>query len=247
MFELMEEGYQNIDYEHFVRDLEPKNLAGLLRDNEGTVQGFSTMSINPKGSGTEGFNIIYSGDTIISARYRGTQELVRGFCRTCGVLLGLFPEKKLYWYLISKGHRTYMYLPLFTREYFPARGLESESPLGEIARHCSEKLYGPFWVPEKGLLIFPESRGELKPELARDTYEKKRNKHVAYFLERNPGFVKGDELVCITDMSPQNLRGGAKRYLTEGTRLIRNSQRGDQTRKDPTREILEKVLGENVV
>ena len=35
--------------------------------------------------------------------------------------------------------------------------------------------------------------------------------HIAFFLERNPGFVRGDELVCLTRIDEQNLTPAGRR------------------------------------
>jgi hypothetical protein len=49
--------------------------------------------------------------------------------------------------------------------------------------------------------------------------EKERgNQHVKFFLEQNPGWRQGDELVCIARLAADNLRGSlARRLKTEPT------------------------------
>jgi hypothetical protein len=42
------------------------------------------------------------------------------------------------------------------------------------------------------------------------------NPWVRYFLQRNPGHVRGEELVCLTEMEASNLRRGARSAFREG-------------------------------
>jgi hypothetical protein len=217
MYALMNENYDCVGRDSFEADLRKKQLAGLLVDEGQVIQGFSTFSINPGGCGTLQYNVLFSGDTIISQGFRGTQELVRGWCRTVGGILASEPGKPLYWLLISKGDRTYMYLPLFFRRYTPAlEECREPGDLRDIADACARKVFGNFWSPERGTLHFPESRGQMKPELIESTWSRKDNPHVGFFLSKNPGFGQGDELVCMAEISPENMRGMAKRYVEMG-------------------------------
>lgn len=213
MFELFAQSYVSISWEQFTEDLSWKQYAGILRDEDGQIQGFTTIALNPHNFSAD-YDILYSGDTIISPEHWGSQELVRGFCRTAGSFLNA-RKRRLYWYLISKGHRTYLYLPLFCRRFFPdRRGTDEE--LAQIAAHCSQFLFADSWKEDLGILKFAESHGELTPELARATLKRSGHEDIAFFAERNPGFERGDELVCVTELSPDNLRGIAKRFLLEG-------------------------------
>ena len=38
----------------------------------------------------------------------------------------------------------------------------------------------------------------------------------AFFLASNPGYVHGDELVCLTELSTENLRPIARRVFQKG-------------------------------
>lgn len=217
MYGLMTESYDSVERERFLDDLAAKQFVGLLLDTTGAVQGFSTFAMNPGGGGGSTYNIVFSGDTIISPEYWGTQELVRGWCTTVGSLLAREPRKKLYWLLISKGHRTYMYLPLFFSQYYPALE-ESRGPtrLRELADRCARTAFGRYWSPQEGILRFPRSRGQLKPELAAGTRSRSRNRHVDFYLSRNPRFDRGDELVCLAEITPDNMRGLARKYVLKG-------------------------------
>lgn len=212
MYSLFSESYSSVTPQLFDADLSWKDYTGLLRDSNGRIQGFSTMALNPRNF-TADYDILFSGDTVISRTHWGTQELVRGFCRTAGRILA---ERKrpLYWYLISKGHRTYLYLPLFCKTYYPSRRRRDDH-LAAIAHTVSTHLYPHAWQKHKGILAFQESHGELKEHLARATLERT-SPDIEFFLQKNPGFAQGTELVCTAALSPENLRGFARRFLLQG-------------------------------
>lgn len=217
LYDLMEANYDLMVRSQFEQDLYKKQWVGLLRDQSGVIQGFTTISLNPGGTGTDTYSIIFSGDTIISPEYWGSMELIRGGMTSGGRIAATDPSKKWYWFLMSKGHRTYMYLPLFFKSFVPHPEDAQSAELHGILDQTARRMFGGCWKPDKGLIIFPNSMGQLKPELAESTWQKRNKKAVAYFLEKNPGFHLGHELACLTELSPDNMRGIAQRCFIEGT------------------------------
>ncbi len=220
MFALMEANYDCVRRDQFERDLSWKDKVLLLHDRHGEIQGFTTLALNPGGR-PDGYDVLYSGDTIIDHRHWGSQELVRGFCHHAGRHVAAAGTRPLYWYLLSKGHRTYLYLHLFTRHFFPGRmpdGSGDGERLRQIADRVSRRLFPAAWRPERGVLQFAEGAGQLKPALADTVATRRHHPGVATFLERNPGFRHGDELVCVARLSTENTRRTARRYFDEGRR-----------------------------
>jgi hypothetical protein len=203
MHELMTAHYEAVPRDCFDRDLSTKDEVLLLHDADGVLRGFTTLAWNPAGNFAEG-DILFSGDTIIDRSCWGTQELVRAFCRRAGEWRRS-SGRRLFWFLISKGRRTYMYLPLFARRFHPHPENE-EAELTDLAGRVAAGLFGESWKPEEGVIRFSSSRGHLREELAPGSRE---NPWSLYFEERNPGHARGEELVCLTEMAESNLRRGA--------------------------------------
>lgn len=217
MFELMYAGYNKVTEENFFQDLNKKNWAGIISDVNGTIQGFTTFAVNPANSGTKDYHVLFSGDTIIAHEYWGSQVMMKGWCRSVGSIIASEPSKKWYWYLLSKGHRTYMYLPLFFNEYYPApEPKKNYESLKQIAHDVSLKIFGRYWQAQEGVIRFDSSQGELKPEWVDATYQKKGSTFTRFFLEKNPNFYKGEELVCLAPIAPENMMRSAKDYALEG-------------------------------
>ena len=126
----------------------------------------------------------------------------------------------MFWFLISKGYRTYLYLPLFFHEFYPR--VDAPTPPFErelIATLGTLKYPGDF-NPATGVIEFDESHGHLQPMLADTPGHRREHPHVRFFLEANPGFARGNELVCVTEISPANMRGLARRMLREGAQTL---------------------------
>ena len=217
LYRLMQQNYNAVSLDLFLSDLAKKEFAGIIKDEQGVIQGFTTFAINPNNTGTANYNIIFSGDTILDPAHWGSQIMMQGWCETVGSFIAAEPSKKWYWYLMSKGHRTYLYLPIFFESYYPAPDPSPhEAALKKIATEVSPKLFGTCWLPDEGIVRFDQSLGELKTELAQGTFQKSKSRNIGFFLEKNPGFYRGDELICIAEIHPGNMKRSAKSFVEQG-------------------------------
>lgn len=205
MFALMRANYDGVDPDRFESDLAGKDLVILLREPGGAIRGFSTAAFNPGGLGADGYDVIFSGDTIVSPEYWGSPSLSQGFRSVLGGFKAVCGGRPLYWFLISKGYRTYLYLPLYFRRYHPAAEPGRSDGLSDIADACARTLFGGAWDAASGVIRFAEPLDRLKPHLAGVAPGKSENPHVRFFLERNPGFAAGDELACVVRVDRENL------------------------------------------
>ncbi|MEM7369601.1 MAG: hypothetical protein AAF587_13440 [Bacteroidota bacterium] len=216
-WKLMEENYDHVKQETFLKDLQNKDYVGILFDEKDEIKGFTTFGVNPNSCGTQEYSILFSGDTIIHPACWGTQEMIRGGVRAAGSIMATDPEKKWYWFLISKGHRTYLYLPLFFHQYYPARDSHRHHPAyQQIVDRCASFMFREAWQADKGIIRFPQKLGQLKSSLAASTWQKKKNPNVAFFLEKNPYFHEGEELACLTELHPDNVHIRLRQELING-------------------------------
>lgn len=213
MHELMTAHYDAVPFSRFEEDLSKKDEVLLLHDDRGRLRGFTTLAWNPAGPQPEG-EVLFSGDTIIDRACWGTQELVKAFCRRAGEWRREH-DRPLYWMLISKGYRTFLYLPLFAQRFHPHPDRE-EPAWREIASRTAAAIFGPAWQADLGVIRFPQSHGHLREEIVGTDAKALRNPMVKFFLERNPGYRHGEELVCLTEMSEENLKRGARTAFCNG-------------------------------
>lgn len=214
MFALLRASYDCVERDRFLHDLSWKHEVILLLDADERIQGFTTLAFNPKGGSYSHGDILFSGDTIVDPAHWGSLELVQAFCRRAGEWQSQ-SGRRLFWMLISKGHRTYLFLPLFAKRFFP-HPERMEFQFERIAHQVAERLFGRAWNRKRGVVQFGKSLGQLKPHLAATSWQRSNSPMVTYFLQRNPGFEDGDELVCLTELSVSNLKRSALRCFEEG-------------------------------
>jgi hypothetical protein len=213
LYQLFAGHYLQTDRAVFDRDQREKDWVLLLSDADNIVRGFTTLKLYDLEMDGRPLRVVFSGNTIIERRYWGEQELVWTWCRFMARLKGERPALPLYWFVICSGYRTYLYLPLFYREFFPR--YDSPTPLREqrmIDTLGRMKFAGEY---QDGVVRGERPRECLQPGLAVPDSHKLRNPHVAFFLKKNPGYLAGDELVCITEFSLENTKRLAHRIACD--------------------------------
>lgn len=216
MYALFSRYYESTTEQAFLDDLRDKDHVVLLSDSAGKLQGFSTLAVLTQEHEHGARRAIFSGDTIIHHEYWGEQALAFAWIRFAGRIKAQQPQTPLDWFLIVKGHRTYRYLPVFSRCYYPAWSHPTPPETKAWMDRLATLRYGEHYDPESGVLRFPRSRGQLRDTWALVPEGDRRRPEVRFFLERNPGYVRGHELVCLTELHEDNLRPLARRLFLQG-------------------------------
>jgi hypothetical protein len=216
MYALYAAYYESTSPDMFAADLSEKTHVILLYGSAGELCGFSTLSLWESVYEGRPFRVVFSGDTIIHHRHWGDQSLALAFCRFAGHAKAQLPDVPLYWFLISKGHRTYRYLHLFSQTYWPSYRDDTHPKLQPILAALARKKFGESYDPATSVIRFPSSRGHLRPNWAQVRENLKLRPEVEFFLKQNPGYAQGDELACITELREDNLRSVARRAFMLG-------------------------------
>jgi len=210
LFELFNEYYQ-ATFETFQQDLSNKNWILLLRDTGmGDIQGFSTLAFYKSSPQAGEVGVVYSGDTIIRPAYWGTPELPRIWIKTV-LEVGESLPKPLYWLLISSGYKTYRFLTVFFKEFYPRYDQPTPAETQALIHHLALERFGTDYRLELGIVRFQTGATPLKAGVAEITESRLKDPHVAFFLQANPGHTAGDELVCITHLHPDNFTPAGRR------------------------------------
>jgi len=218
MFDLLSRHYDEVSRERFESDLAEKDAVILLEDAAGIMSGFSTQKVLRVSVDGRTVRALFSGDTVIDRSRWGEQELCRGWSRYAGALLAAEPHTPLYWFLISKGYRTYLYLPVFFREFYPRPGsLTPPLAQGTLDALATAK-FGERYDRDSGLITFPQSHGQLTADLAIVPAHRRDDEHVQFFLARNPDYARGTELACLAVISPDNLTDFGRRLFLAAAR-----------------------------
>lgn len=212
MFELMNGYYENMEYNNFILDLQNKENLILLKDENNLVKGFSTIVFYDLEIKNKTYKILFSGDTIIHQDYWAHNDLANVWLQYAIKKQQEF-KQPLYWLLISKGYKTYKYLTTFFKEYYPNQNKTTPELEQSILDKFGETFYPDKYDKMQGILKMEGCKDFLKEEYAKIPDEKMKDKVVKYFLEKNPYYYKGNELVCITDLSMENVNNAGKRLL----------------------------------
>jgi hypothetical protein len=204
--------YDGSDEARFFADLDDKAEA-LLLYHEGRIVGFTTLALYDFEWRRQRRRIVFSGDTIIEPAHWGQQTFGYAWAGRMGRLYREAPALPLYWFLIVKGHRTYRYLPLIGQTFFPHWQQPPDPQLQALAEALAAARFGAAYDPRSGLIRFDRSHGHLKPDLAQPKAHELEKAAVAFFLQRNPGYLQGDELVCLCPLRADNMRPLVRRIF----------------------------------
>jgi len=212
MYAIFEEHYAATTCEIFRRDLATKNWVVRLFDETNVLQGFSTMAIYETCALGKKMSVVYSGDTIIRPAFWGTPELPRTWIRAVLEITQTMPQP-LYWLLISSGYKTYRFLPVFCKEFFPRYDRPTPPGLQLLMDELASERFGVEYFPDQGIVRFQNGASPLRAGVAEITPERLADPHIAFFAARNPGHIHGDELVCLAQIHPDNFAAPVRRLM----------------------------------
>ncbi len=206
--------YDGSDASRFLADLAEKDEAILVRA-DGTIVGFTTFVVYERTWQGREVRIVFSGDTVVDRGHWGQQALAFAWIARMGEIRRRSPEMPLYWFLIVKGHRTYKYLPAFGKSFHP-HWSDDRPDLAALADFLARERFGADYNPATGVVEYAASRGHLKPEYAYPAEEELNKTAVRFFLERNPGYPRGHELVCLCELAEDNMKPRTRRIFLSG-------------------------------
>jgi len=209
MFRLLSSHFEGVTRERFEADLAEKNWA-LLIEREQHLVGFTTILVYETSFRDEPVSVIYSGDTIVAPEAWNSSALPRGWIESVARLRALYPRGPYVWLLITSGFRTYRFLPLFWRRFFPRFDEPTPEDRRQLLDHLAVERFGRRYDPPTGVVGL-ESPQRLRESLAGIPPQRTDDPHIAFFASRNPGHACGDELVCLTELSPDNLTPAGRR------------------------------------
>jgi hypothetical protein len=216
MFQLMVKTYANKQRERFEEDLKAKQWVILVRRQaDGRLAGFSTQTLLEILVQGQLVSALYSGDTVIDRGDWGDPALANAWGNFALELIDQHSaaRRPFYWFLTSKGFRTYRYLPLFFRVYFPNAVVAT--PRGEQAIIDSlGRRFGGDRYDSAGSIIHADEHSDfVRSEIANLGARRDSDPNVRFFAEQNPGAAYGDEMCCLASLSRSNFTPAAYRVM----------------------------------
>ncbi|GAB4409414.1 MAG: hypothetical protein OHK0056_11410 [Bacteriovoracaceae bacterium] len=203
MFELFQNFYDNVSFEQFCIDMNNKTSVIILTSAHKKIRGFSTLtSFDVIQDGVEQ-HIIYSGDTIIDPSYWGTAALTMEFLKNIIKAKLRRPFKPVWWFLISKGYKTYLLMANNFINYFPRYDRSTPENTVHLMHEISQRLFPGRLDKNRGVLVFDDGRHEKLKEFVAPITDvmKQKSPKIRFFAERNPNWQAGEELICLGEVS----------------------------------------------
>ncbi|HEY7498557.1 MAG TPA: hypothetical protein VH740_08585 [Vicinamibacterales bacterium] len=216
MFALLSTFFTGVDVDTFDADLSEKSHVILLEDDRGVPRGFSTLLVYRSEVPGVDAMIVYSGDTIVDKEWWGSPALPVAWLAAARSLTSGASTADVYWLLLTSGFRTYRFLPVFWREFYPR--FDSSARPKTLVDALAAERFGERYDAARGIVRFAKPQ-VLVPELLDVPSGRLLDEHVAFFLDRNPGYSSGDELVCLTNIGDANLTAAGRRIARSVERL----------------------------
>lgn len=202
MHSIFSKYYINHNKEQFVSDLFEKDKVILLRDSKlKSIKGFSTLlkvDLKPFGQNAVG---IYSGDTVLEKEYWGNKALGVAFLKYLWSEKVKNPTRPVYWFLISKGYKTYLLMANNFKTYYPRVELATPPLYTRLMDSFYGHRFSKSYKSDTGTIEFDNTACCLKEKVAEISEELLKNKKIQFFAKMNPNWHRGDELACIAEMT----------------------------------------------
>lgn len=214
MFALMERHYDRMSRDAFDHDLSQKQwvLHVYDKDNQ-TLSGFSTLMLLDARVAGRPIKALFTGDTIVNREQWGQRGLLYISGWFSRALIDAYPNVELYWFLISKGYKTYRFLPMFFKDYYPCCDQPDSGALREVVDALSYAKFPNSYDPQRGVIVATPHSYRLRAGIADVSEERLRDPHIEYFVQRNPGHADGNELCCVAPLTPDNFTRLAHRAM----------------------------------
>lgn len=201
MFNIMSLYYSPVDRDQFEKDLREKTKIILLLGPQSEILGFSTILVQELLVLGRKILAIYSGDTVLDRDHWGNGALGRAFGRFLLQTKLKNPWVPCYWFLISKGYKTYLLMANNFPKHFP----RFECPTPPFERAAMDQFYGSkfgaSYISEKNWILPQGNSYALRVSVADIDYGLLKIPRISFFVERNPQWQKGYELTCIAHVS----------------------------------------------
>lgn len=213
MYTLLQAYFDNVTRPQFEADLSEKDWCVVLTETATQqVRGFSTLMRLCLTIDEQPIVAFFSGDTIIQREFWGETELPRLWGRHVFQLAEAVPDVPTYWFLISSGYKTYRFLPVFFKNFYPTYRRPTPPFIKKVCDALAQQKFPAAYDPATGLIRFAEA-SPLRAGIAEVTPRRLKDPDIAFFVETNPGYMRGDQLACLVELKRDNITTAGRRML----------------------------------
>uniref|UniRef100_A0A7S4P7X3 N-acetyltransferase domain-containing protein n=1 Tax=Paramoeba aestuarina TaxID=180227 RepID=A0A7S4P7X3_9EUKA len=201
-YQILEKMFTDCPQDHFFDHMLQFQFVGDVW-KEGVLVGFSAVSWIDEPFLVEGVKcyVLINGPTVLVPAGWG----MRIFFKQLSLFLAERVTKveenaKVFMVMLSEGIKSFLFLENNFDCYYPHWAYPTprfeQAVLNEVGAFFGKSE----WVPEKGIVLYEEGEGKLKPEInemVMGSLLPAEEKIFQFFKSKNPGFLDGDYLVCI--------------------------------------------------
>lgn len=214
MYRLFRGHFERVTERCFQSDLERKHWVIRIRDGQ-TLYGFTSLQFVRATADGHDLNVLYSGDTIVSPQARSTTLLARTWIDSVRRLSRYYGATDLHWLLLVSGFRTYRLLPVFWKEFYPHHAQPTPASVRATIDTVASSMFGQCYSAQEGIVRLAEPQ-PLRAQVSQIPASRLEDPHVRFFATNNPRHFDGDELVCWTRLSYDNLTEAGARMWRAG-------------------------------
>lgn len=201
-FRLLAKHFAGVTWEQFQNDFLEKKYVAILR-REGVVVGFSTMVTVPVYDRNHILHqVAFSGDTAVEFDARNSIGFGTALSSFFKENISEYGDGNVWYILISKGWRTYKAMEFMFHSFAPCPTREILTEEKEIVSAFAKMRY-PSRFDEEGLVLRSYSGDQRLSEGSPDLVVPD-SMLGNFFVDKNPNFAQGDELICIANISHAN-------------------------------------------
>lgn len=224
MHQLFIQYYDNAGYDTFKNDLSQKDAVFMIRKKDtNEIVGFSTVVKKKIDGLKKGRNCyaVFSGDTLVDKEFWGTTSLHFTAIRYIVMEKLKNPTSAIFWFLITKGYKTYLIMANNLNNCYPAYDNENDPKMEKVLKKLCMNFFPKNYDEKSGLLLFGDGYMKLKGNVAEITEEMKEKYPKIRFYEKvNPTWRMGTELPCTVELSFANLSNAIVRQIYKVSRML---------------------------
>ena len=195
----------------FVDNIRTKRDLVRLRGGDGRLVGIGTADVFELTHARRTVTVIYAGNTAFADATRGQGLVHRIGFRYFLQAKRRHPFRPVYAAFTSFSWSSYLSLTRnFTRSW-PRRHERLPAWEAGLYRQVGLRLFGEQYDPASGVARNLDRR--LRPDVAALPDRLAADPDVRYFLARNPGYARGDVLLCLAPLSLANWWSAARRMM----------------------------------
>lgn len=202
--------YKGVDEAYFLNNFRQRDYALLFSiEGQEEIKGFSLQEVIPMSIDGKEIVVIWAGDILIHPDYWGKNDYKLKLSEFCVKILEENPDKFVYRIATPKGYKTYKIVQKLVHQFYISPDNPDYPTLeGKIIDKVLLSKYPPHIYNSHTKMVVPEPEEDahrLSDGFAQIGAKELEDPYIRFFYEKNPDYARGNEIVTIAPITPENL------------------------------------------